>query len=162
MGKQWKQCQTLFFWAPKSLQMVTAAMKSKDTYSLEEKLWPIERVTGRKVRGLQTEEIACKCQTFLSLLSTRRKQTSDVFSFSIQIWKEVSLQILCCHNDTWFHLKLTVLKPRDNQCLFLMGMFVLSYANALCIYPKLSSSRFRLLAQNLLDKPVCYMQILFP
>ena len=26
-GKQWKQCQTLFFWAPKSLQMVTAAMK---------------------------------------------------------------------------------------------------------------------------------------
>ena len=28
------------FWAPKSLQMVTAAMKFKDTYSLEEKLWP--------------------------------------------------------------------------------------------------------------------------
>ena len=32
MGKQWKQCQTLFFGAPKSLQMVTAAMKLKDTY----------------------------------------------------------------------------------------------------------------------------------
>ena len=28
------------FWAPKSLQMVTAAMKLKDAYSLEEKLWP--------------------------------------------------------------------------------------------------------------------------
>ena len=38
--KQWKQWQTLFFWAPKSLQMVTLAMKLKDTYSLEEKLWP--------------------------------------------------------------------------------------------------------------------------
>ena len=38
MGKQWKQCQTLFFWAPKSLQMVTAAMKLKDAYSLEGKL----------------------------------------------------------------------------------------------------------------------------
>ena len=37
-GKQWKQCQTLFFWAPKSLQMVIAAMKLKDTYSLEEML----------------------------------------------------------------------------------------------------------------------------
>ena len=37
-GKQWKQCQTLFSWAPKSLQMVIAAMKLKDTYSLEEKL----------------------------------------------------------------------------------------------------------------------------
>ena len=34
MGKQWKQCQTLFFWAPKSLQMVTAAMKLKDASSL--------------------------------------------------------------------------------------------------------------------------------
>ena len=30
MGKQWKQCQTLFRGAPKSLQMVTAAMKLKD------------------------------------------------------------------------------------------------------------------------------------
>ena len=38
MGKQWKQCQTLFLGAPKSLQMVTAAMKLKDTSSLEEKL----------------------------------------------------------------------------------------------------------------------------
>ena len=37
-GKQWKLCQTLFFWAPKSLQMVTAAMKLKDNYSLEGKL----------------------------------------------------------------------------------------------------------------------------
>ena len=37
-GEQWKQCQTLFWGAPKSLQMVTAAVKLKDTYSLEEKL----------------------------------------------------------------------------------------------------------------------------
>ena len=37
-GEQWKQCQTLFFWAPKSLQMVTAAMILKDAYSLEGKL----------------------------------------------------------------------------------------------------------------------------
>ena len=38
MGKQWKQCQTLLFWAPKSLQMVIAAIKLKDAYSLEGKL----------------------------------------------------------------------------------------------------------------------------
>ena len=36
--KQWKQWQTLFWRASKSLQMVTAAMKLKDSYSLEEKL----------------------------------------------------------------------------------------------------------------------------
>ena len=34
-----KLWQTLFSWAPKSLQMVNAAMKLKDTYSLEGKLW---------------------------------------------------------------------------------------------------------------------------
>ena len=34
----WKQCQTLFWGAPKTLQMVTAAMKLQDAYSLEEKL----------------------------------------------------------------------------------------------------------------------------
>ena len=37
LGKQWL---TLFFYAPKSLQMVTAAVKLKDAYSLEGKLWP--------------------------------------------------------------------------------------------------------------------------
>ena len=37
-GETVEQCQTLFFWTPKSLQMVTAAMKLKDGYSLEGKL----------------------------------------------------------------------------------------------------------------------------
>ena len=35
--EKWKQCQILFLWAPKSLQMVTADMKLKDACSLEEK-----------------------------------------------------------------------------------------------------------------------------
>ena len=37
--KQWKQWQALFSWIPKSLKMVIAIMKLKDTCSLEEKLW---------------------------------------------------------------------------------------------------------------------------
>ena len=37
MGKQWKQGLTLYFWAPKSLQKVIAAIKLKDAYSLEGK-----------------------------------------------------------------------------------------------------------------------------
>ena len=43
-GKQWKQCQTLFWGAPKSLQMVTAAMKLKDSLEVLEVL-----LLGRKV-----------------------------------------------------------------------------------------------------------------
>ena len=38
-GKQWKQWQTLFSWAPNSLQIVTVAMKLKDPCSLEENQW---------------------------------------------------------------------------------------------------------------------------
>ena len=37
-GETMETVETLFFWAPKSLQMVTASMKLKDTCSLEEKL----------------------------------------------------------------------------------------------------------------------------
>ena len=37
-GETMKTVTDFVFWAPKSLQMVTAAMKLKDAYSLEEKL----------------------------------------------------------------------------------------------------------------------------
>jgi len=43
MVNRWETMETvtdLFSWAPKSLQMVIAAIKLKDTCSLEEKLWP--------------------------------------------------------------------------------------------------------------------------
>ena len=39
-GKQWKQWETLFSWAPKSLHLVIAVIKLKDAFSLEEKQWP--------------------------------------------------------------------------------------------------------------------------
>ena len=37
--EKWKQWQIFFSWAPKSLQMVAVAMKLKDAYFLEGKLW---------------------------------------------------------------------------------------------------------------------------
>ena len=39
-GEKWKQWETSFSWAPKSLQIITVAMKLKDACSLEDKLWP--------------------------------------------------------------------------------------------------------------------------
>ena len=39
-GETVETASDFIFWAPKSLQMVTAAMKLKDAYSLEGKLWP--------------------------------------------------------------------------------------------------------------------------
>ena len=40
-GETVETVRDCFSWAPKSLQMVTTAMKLKDACSLEEKLWPI-------------------------------------------------------------------------------------------------------------------------
>ena len=56
-------------------------------YSKVKSQQTFEKVTGRKARDLQTEEIGCKCQTsFMSPLSGRRKQATSVrmFSFFIQ------------------------------------------------------------------------------
>ena len=55
----------------------------------------IERVTGRKARGLQMEKIACKCQTFLSPLSGRRKQTSGILFPSLYKFKRKFLLKYC-------------------------------------------------------------------
>ena len=57
MGKQWKQCQTLFSWAPKSLQIVTAAMNLKDTCSLEEKAMTNRDKFIQKQRFYFTEKV---------------------------------------------------------------------------------------------------------
>ena len=49
MGKQWKQCQTLFFWAPESLQMVTAAMKKNTFESVLMRWTKLERIIQSEV-----------------------------------------------------------------------------------------------------------------
>ena len=54
-----------------------------------------ERVTGRMARGLQTEEMGCKRQTFLSLLKGGRKQTSNIFPPSLYKFKRRFLLKYC-------------------------------------------------------------------
>ena len=73
MGKQWRQWQTLFWGAPKSLQMVTATMKLKDTCSLEEKLW-------------QTETAYSKADTLLCLKSLY-SQSYGFSSSCVWMWE---------------------------------------------------------------------------
>ena len=64
MGKQWKQCQTLFWGAPKSLQMVTAAMKLKDAYSLEGKLSNLDSIFKSRDITLPTKVRLVKAMVF--------------------------------------------------------------------------------------------------
>ena len=64
MGKQWKQCQTLFWGAPKSLQMVIAAMKLKDAYSLEGKLTNLHSILKIRDIALSTKVHLVKTMVF--------------------------------------------------------------------------------------------------
>ena len=64
MGKQWKQRQTLFFWAPKSLQMVTVAMKLKDACSLEETLTNLDTILKSRDITLPTKVRLVKAMVF--------------------------------------------------------------------------------------------------
>ena len=58
MGKQWKQWQTLFSWASKSLQMVTATMKLKDACSFE-KRYDQPRQSIKKQRHYFANKVPC-------------------------------------------------------------------------------------------------------
>ena len=64
MGKQWKQCQTLFWGAPKSLQMVIAAMKLKDAYSLEEVMTNLDTILKIRDITLPTKVHLVKAMVF--------------------------------------------------------------------------------------------------
>ena len=80
MGKQWKQCQTLFSWAPKSLQMVTAALKLKDTCTLEIQQSILKEISpGCSLDGLM---LKLKLQYFGHLM-----QRADSFEKTLMLEK---------------------------------------------------------------------------
>ena len=62
---------TLFFWTPKSLQMVTAAMKIKDAYSLEGKLTNLNSIFKSRDITLSTKVCLVKAMVFLVVMYER-------------------------------------------------------------------------------------------
>ena len=64
MEKQCKQWLTLFLWAPKSLQMVIAAMKLKDIYSLERVMTNLDSILKSKDITLPTKVRLVKAMVF--------------------------------------------------------------------------------------------------
>ena len=92
MGKQW---QPLFSWPPKSVQMVTAAMKLKDTCSLEEKLWqtildsilksrditlPIK---VRIVKAMVFPVVMCGCVSW----AIKKAEHWKIVAFELRCWR---------------------------------------------------------------------------
>ena len=68
MGKQWKQWQTLFSWAPKSLQMVTAAMKLRHLFLGRKALTSLDSILKSRDITLPTEVCLVKAVVFLIVM----------------------------------------------------------------------------------------------
>ena len=64
MGKQWKQCQTLFLGAPKSLQMVTAAMKVRHLLLGRKVMTNLDSILKSKAITLPTNVRLVKAMVF--------------------------------------------------------------------------------------------------
>ena len=94
MGKQWKQCQTLFWGAPKSLKMVTAAMKLKDAYSLEGKLWPTSIFKSRDIT-LPTKVHLVKAMVFPVVMygceswTVKKAEHRRLDAFELWCWRRL-------------------------------------------------------------------------
>ena len=96
MGKLWKQCQTLFLGAPKSLQMVTAAMELKDTYSLEGKLWPnLDSIFKSRDITLPTKVSLVKAMVFPVVMygceswTVKKAECWRIDAFELWCWRRL-------------------------------------------------------------------------
>ena len=87
MGRQWKQCQTLYLEAPKSLQLVTAAMKLKDAYLL----------LGRKVMT-NLDSILKRRDTNLDSILKRRDITLPT---KVHLVKAMVFPVVMCGCESW-------------------------------------------------------------
>ena len=94
-GKQWKQCQTLFWGAPKSLQMVTAAMKLKGTYSLEGRLWQPDSILKYRDITLPTKVRLVKAMVFPVVMyvceswMVKKAEHQRIDAFELWCWRRL-------------------------------------------------------------------------
>ena len=95
MGKQWKQRQTLFFGAPKSLQMVTAAMKLKDTYSLEVVMTNLDSIFKSRDITLPTKVRLVKAMVFPVVMygceswTVKKVEHRRIDAFELWCWRRL-------------------------------------------------------------------------
>ena len=93
-GKQWKQYQTLFFWAPKSLQRVTAAMKLKDDLLLGRKSKTnLDSILKRRDITLPTKVCIVKAMIFPVVIyrceswTVKKAECQIIDDFKLCCWR---------------------------------------------------------------------------
>ena len=92
MGKQWKQWQILFFWVPKSLQMVIAAMKLKDTLLLGRKVMTnLDSILKSRDITLSTKICLVKAVVMYGCESwtTKKAERRRMDAFEVWCWRRL-------------------------------------------------------------------------
>ena len=96
MEKKWKQCQTLFFWPPKSLQMVTAAMKLKGAYFLEKKVMTnLDSIFKSRDITLPTKVHLVKAMVFPVVMygceswTVKKAEPQSIDAFELWCWRRL-------------------------------------------------------------------------
>ena len=95
MGKQWKQCQTLLFWAPKSLQMVTAAMKLKDAYLGSKVMTNLDSIFKSRDIPLSTKVHLVKAMVFPVIMygceswTVKKAEHRRIDAFELWCWRRL-------------------------------------------------------------------------
>ena len=90
-----KKCQTLFFWAPKSLQMVTAAMKLKDALSLEGVMTNLDRILKSRDITLPTKVHLVKAMVFPVVMygceswTIKKAERQRIDAFELWCWRRL-------------------------------------------------------------------------
>ena len=97
-GEKWKQSKISFSWAPQSMQIVTAATKLKDTYSLEEKLWVLHLDSVLKNRDitLPKKVLMVKAVVFPVVMYGYESWTVK----KAECWRIDAFE-LCCWRNSW-------------------------------------------------------------
>ena len=90
-----KQCQISFLGAPKSLQMVTAAMKLKDTYSLEGVMTNIDSILKSRDITLPTKVHVVKAMVFPVVMygceswTMKKAECRRIDAFEVWCWRRL-------------------------------------------------------------------------
>ena len=102
----------LYFWAPKSLQMMIAAMKLKDTYSLEGKLWAtLDSILKSRDVPLTTNVHLLKAMVFPGIMygceswTVKKAESWNIDSFELCCWRKLLKSLLDCKEIQPVHLK---------------------------------------------------------
>ena len=95
LGKQWKQCQTLFWGAPKSLQMVTAAMKLRHLLLGRKVVTNLDSIFKSRDITLPTKVRLVKAMVFPVVMygceswTVKKAERRRIYAFELWCWRRL-------------------------------------------------------------------------